>query len=150
MSKKKNKIQNSDMDKMKESTCVELDSQDTLEENCNHSEDTVCDTNENKVEDTLTEKESIKEIDTVELHKNEEKEHKPKPVICPYKGSVITLYNTPIYQNAISKVPMKRVSGKFYFYDDAIINRRVRITVHNNIESKNRNPSLILGYIDLM
>lgn len=127
MSKKKNKIQNSDMDKIKESIYAEW-----------HSED------------ALTEKESIKEIDTVESHKNEEKKHKPKPVICPYKGSVITLYNTPIYQNAISKAPMKRVSGKFYFYDDAIINRRVRITVHNNIESKNRNPSLILGYIDLM
>lgn len=69
-------------------------------------------------------------------------------VIHPDPKNPIVLDNTPIYRNSIDKIPFKYLSGIFYFYDSSIVNNRGKITVHKNIITPN--PSLILGYIDLI
>ena len=69
-------------------------------------------------------------------------------VIHPIPGRPIKLNNTPVYRNAIDKNPFKHLTGIFYFYDNFIINERGRITVHRDFIKPN--PTLILGYIDLI
>lgn len=69
-------------------------------------------------------------------------------VIHPDPKNPIVLNNTPVYRNSINKTPFKYLSGIFYFYDSSIVNNRGKITVHKNIIKPD--PSLILGYIDLI
>lgn len=63
-------------------------------------------------------------------------------------GEVIELNNCPIYRTADSKTPFLFLTGKFYFYDERIINDRKRITKSNCTTVINgKDPSKIIGFI---
>lgn len=70
-----------------------------------------------------------------------------KEVIHPYQGKAIDLHNTPIYRTASDKMYFKQLSGRFYFYDNTIVNGRAKITATQHMVKKN--PSYILGYINV-
>ena len=70
-----------------------------------------------------------------------------KDVIHPFQGRVIDLHNTPVYRNASDKMYFKQISGRFYFYDETIVNGRAKITATQHMIKKN--PSYILGYINI-
>ena len=52
-----------------------------------------------------------------------------------------------IYRNASDKMYFKQISGRFYFYDETIVNGRAKITATQHMIKKN--PSYILGYINI-
>ena len=70
-----------------------------------------------------------------------------KEVIHPYQGKSIDLHDTPVYRNASDEMYFKQISGRFYFYDNTIVNGRAKITATQNMPKKN--PSYILGYINI-
>ena len=70
-----------------------------------------------------------------------------KEVIQPYEGKVINLHDTPVYRNATDEMYFRCISGRFYFYDETIVNGRAKITATQHMPKKN--PSYILGYINI-
>lgn len=73
----------------------------------------------------------------------------PKPIIHPIPGSSITLNNEPLYSTAIAKVPFAHLSCTVQFYDNNVINGRAKVTVKYEANPKKRDPSTILGYINI-
>lgn len=73
-----------------------------------------------------------------------------KPVINVYPGMTINLSkSTAVYKNAVDKIPIKFVTGKFYVYSEKVIRNRIRITDVANVDKYEGNTSIILGMIEL-
>ena len=73
-----------------------------------------------------------------------------KPVINVYPGMAINLSkSTAVYKNAVDKIPIKFVTGKFYVYSEKVIRNRIRITDVANVDKYEGNTSIILGMIEL-
>jgi len=64
------------------------------------------------------------------------------------KGTVISLYNTPVYISATAKLPATKKSGTYYIYDGIEINGRYRIT--NSVERVGKKPEskYVTGYVN--
>ena len=73
----------------------------------------------------------------------------PSPIKPPtFKaGTMVSLYNTPIYVSSTAALPSTKKSGTYYIYDGLEINGRYRIT--NSIERVGKKPvnKYVTGYV---
>lgn len=62
-------------------------------------------------------------------------------------GTMISLYNTPIYISSTARLPATKKSGTYYIYDGELINGRYRIT--NSIQRVGKKPTskYVTGYV---
>ena len=72
----------------------------------------------------------------------------PPPKPGSFKaGTMVSLYNTPIYISATAKLPATKKSGTYYIYDGEEINGRYRIT--NSVERVGKKPvgKYVTGFV---
>lgn len=61
------------------------------------------------------------------------------------KGDPVVLKRTPVYSTSESTEPYVLLTGEFYYYESKVINGRIRITGHKDIDKYN--TTQILGFI---
>ncbi len=73
-----------------------------------------------------------------------------KKSIQQIPGALIVLENVPLYRRYQDKNPVRFISGKFYFFDNKVLEGRVRITNTRDPRVINgKDPSKVIGFVDL-
>lgn len=73
-----------------------------------------------------------------------------KKSIQQIPGAIVVLNNVPVYRRYKDKNPFRFLTGKFFFFDNKVLDGRVRITNTRNPRVINgKDPSKIIGFVDL-